>query len=43
MKLPFFGKREPVTLRERLLAAVEQAERAEKVLLFRWAKAFTST
>ena len=33
MKLPFFGKREPVTLRERLLAAVEQAERADKVFL----------
>jgi hypothetical protein len=30
VKFPFF-KREPTTLRERLLAAVEQAERAEKV------------
>ncbi len=32
MKFPFF-KREPTTLRERLLAAVEQAERADKVFL----------
>jgi hypothetical protein len=31
MKLPFM-KREPTTLRERLLAAVEQGSRAEKVL-----------
>jgi len=31
VKLPFFSKREPTTLRERLLAAVEQAERADKV------------
>jgi hypothetical protein len=30
MKLPFF-RREPTTLRERLLAALEQAEKAEKV------------
>jgi hypothetical protein len=30
MKFPFF-KREPTTLRERLLAALEQAEKAEKV------------
>jgi hypothetical protein len=31
VKFPFIVKREPATLRERLLAAVEQAERAEKV------------
>jgi hypothetical protein len=33
VKLPFFGKRRPITLRERLLVAVEQAERADKVFL----------
>lgn len=31
MRFPFLGKREPVTFRERLLAALEQVERAAKV------------
>lgn len=34
MKFPFLGKREPATFRERLLAALEQAERADKVFFF---------
>jgi hypothetical protein len=33
VKFSFFGKREPVTFRERLLAALERVERAEKVFL----------
>ena len=31
MKFPFFSKREPVTFRERLLAALGHAEKADKV------------
>lgn len=31
MKLPFFGKRAPVTFCQRLLAALDQVERADKV------------